>query len=90
LFYGFLESMPRFAADRINKMNVHLVDWAVLALYFSTMAGMGFYFSKRSRQSSDAYFLGGRSFPGWAIGISLIGSMISCKRQLSDLLPGRA
>lgn len=58
-------------------MNVHLADWAVLALYFSAMAGMGFYFSKRSRQSSEAYFLGGRSFPGWAIGVSLIGSMIS-------------
>lgn len=37
---------------------------------------MGLYFSRRNRDT-EKYFLGGRTFPGWAIGLSLIGTMIS-------------
>lgn len=58
-------------------ITIHFADWVVLVVYFVGIMAMGLHFSKRSRVSSDAYFLGGRSFPGWAIGISLIGTMIS-------------
>ncbi|MDR1280084.1 MAG: sodium/solute symporter [Opitutaceae bacterium] len=58
-------------------MSIHFTDWLVLVVYFSATVFMGLSFSKRSKRGTDAYFLGGRSFPGWAIGISLIGSMIS-------------
>ncbi|WP_043584820.1 sodium:solute symporter family transporter [Geminisphaera colitermitum] len=58
-------------------MAIHLPDLVVLALYFTGTVVLGLRFSRRSKKSTEAYFLGGRSFPGWAIGISLIGSMIS-------------
>jgi SSS family solute:Na+ symporter len=40
------------------------------------MAVMGLWFAKRNR-STEAYFLGNRNFPGWAIGLSMVGTSIS-------------
>lgn len=40
------------------------------------MIAMGLYLSRKNK-TTDGYFLGGRNFPGWAIGISFIGAMIS-------------
>ena len=40
------------------------------------MSAMALYFSKRNTNTEE-YFVGGRSFPGWAIGISLLGTTIS-------------
>ena len=37
---------------------------------------MGFYFSKKN-VSTDEYFVGGRSYSGWVIGLSLVGTSIS-------------
>jgi SSS family solute:Na+ symporter len=37
---------------------------------------MGFYFSKKNT-STDEYFLGGRAFAGWVIGLSLVATSIS-------------
>lgn len=37
---------------------------------------MGLYFSARHTSTED-YFLGGRRFPGWVIGLSLVGTSIS-------------
>src|SRR5262245_50827566 len=40
------------------------------------IVGVGLKFSQRNR-TSERYFLGSRNFPGWAIGLSFIGSTIS-------------
>src|SRR5690606_41485990 len=37
---------------------------------------VGLYFSRRN-DSTEEYFVGGRAFPGWAIGLSLVGTSIS-------------
>jgi SSS family solute:Na+ symporter len=52
------------------------IDIAVLAAYFGLTMGMGFFFARRNT-STEEYFLGGRSFPGWALGLSLLGTSIS-------------
>jgi len=57
-------------------MTLHPADLVVIASYFALMVAIGWYFSRRNR-STDHYFLGGRNFPGWAIGLSFIGSTIS-------------
>lgn len=57
-------------------MTLHWLDLLVLGGYFVCTIWIGLLFSRRSKTTDD-YFLGGRSFPGWAIGISLIGSMVS-------------
>ncbi|MBI3849568.1 MAG: sodium/solute symporter [Verrucomicrobia bacterium] len=40
------------------------------------MAGMGWYFRRRSR-TTEQYFVGGRAYPGWLLGVSLFGAAIS-------------
>lgn len=57
-------------------MTLHILDIIALILYFGATLGLGLYFSKKNT-STEEYFLGGRSFPGWALGLSLVGTSMS-------------
>jgi solute:Na+ symporter, SSS family len=57
-------------------MGIRTADLIVVILYMLGTAAIGVYFSKRNK-TTEEYFLGGRSFPGWAIGLSMIGTSIS-------------
>ena len=57
-------------------MNLHPLDIIVLLLYLSALFCMGYYFSKRNTDT-ERYFLGGRAFKGWVVGLSLVGTSIS-------------
>ena len=57
-------------------MNLEALDIVVLAVYFVGMTLMGVYFSRKNKNTEE-YFVGGRSFPGWVIGLSLVGTSIS-------------
>jgi len=52
------------------------VDIVVLVLYFGGVCAAGLWFAKRNT-TTEAYFLGNRNFPAWAIGISMVGTSIS-------------
>ncbi|MEN6384640.1 MAG: sodium/solute symporter [Phycisphaerales bacterium] len=56
--------------------NLSWIDIAVLAMYFVAMLIMGLYFLRKNK-STEEYFVGGRSYGGWIIGISLVGTYIS-------------
>jgi len=51
-------------------------DAVVIVIYFIALIVVGLWFARRNKSTED-YFLGNRSFPGWAIGISLVGTSIS-------------
>lgn len=57
-------------------MNLHIADIIVLVAYFVATMGIGVYFSRKNTNTEE-YFLGGRSFPGWALGLSLVGTSMS-------------
>jgi solute:Na+ symporter, SSS family len=57
-------------------MDLSWVDFSVMGGFFGLLVWMGYYFSRRNT-STEEYFLGGRSFPSWAIGISMVGTLIS-------------
>ena len=52
------------------------LDLVAIFLFLGAMAAMGIYFSRRNT-STEEYFLGNRAFPGWAVGISMLGTSIS-------------
>lgn len=52
------------------------IDLAVIACYFAAMALMGWHFRRRN-PTTEQYFVGGRAYPGWLLGISLFGAAIS-------------
>ena len=61
-----------------GKAKPEALDWAVIAVYLMGMVGIGLYFYRRDAQKSEAeFFLGGRSIPFWAAGISLYVSNAS-------------
>ena len=47
-----------------------VLDWVILVVYFLAMASMGPIFARRGR-TTEGYFLGNRSFPGWLIGLAI-------------------
>lgn len=56
--------------------NLHSIDILVLLGYLGCMLALGFFFSRKN-VSTEEYFLGGRSFRGWVIGLSMVGTSIS-------------
>ena len=52
------------------------IDYGVIALYMLAMVGLGFYFSGEQRTTQD-FFLGGRSFSWFPLGMSLMATLIS-------------
>ena len=57
-------------------MNLHWIDWTILIAYLGALMGMGFYFSKKNNNTEE-YFVGGRSYKGWVIGLSMVGTSIN-------------
>ena len=57
-------------------MTLATADWVVLAGYLCVVLGIGIYLSRRNT-STEEYFVGGRRFRGWVIGLSLVGTSIS-------------
>ncbi len=57
-------------------MTLGTLDAVVLGAYFLVLILIGGYFGRKN-VSTDEYFLGGRRFAGWVIGLSLVGTSIS-------------
>ena len=55
---------------------IKLLDIVVLVIYFGGVTCAGLWFARRNK-GTEQYFLGGRNFPAWAIGLSLVGTSIS-------------
>jgi SSS family solute:Na+ symporter len=58
---------------------MHTVRWldlVVVAAYMAALAALGIRFSRR-QTSTDRYFVAKRSIPGWAMGMSLLATLIS-------------
>lgn len=48
----------------------------IIGLYMAALIATGFFFSRR-QTSTEAYFVANRSIPGWAMGISLLATIIT-------------
>ncbi len=54
-------------------MRPHLVDYAIIAIYFIFVLGIGFALRGRMKTSED-FFLSGRSIPGWITGLAFMSA----------------
>ena len=46
------------------------IDYCLVAIYFSTLIGIGLYLKTRAGASIEAYLIGARQLPWWALGAS--------------------
>ncbi|MHC2066529.1 sodium:solute symporter family transporter [Bremerella sp. T1] len=63
------------------------LDIAAILAYLAAMIGIGIYFSRRNN-TTEEYFVGNRSFSGWVIGLSMLGTIVSSATFLA--LPAAA
>lgn len=66
---------------------MHIADWIVLGLYIVAMVAIGFWANRR-QTDTEAYFVGNRSMPWWAAGLSIIATSFSAASILG--VPGYA
>ena len=64
--------MRTLAAEGL-RLDVNLVDYLILAIYFVTVLGVGFAARRAIRNSAD-FFLSGRSMPAWVTGLAFISA----------------
>ena len=51
----------------------HLIDYAIILLYFASVLGIGFVLKKYMKTSTD-FFLSGRSIPAWIAGLAFLSA----------------
>lgn len=72
-----------------QRRPLSLADWAVIIGFLALMLGMGAYFYQRGANASTGdFFLGSRSIPFWAAGISMFSSNTSSISYLA--IPAKA
>src|SRR5436190_24203377 len=67
--------------------NLPLIDIAIVFIYLAAMVYIGFYFSRKNK-NSDQFTKASGSIPGWAIGISIYATFLSSNTFLG--VPGKA
>ena len=61
-----------------GKLLLKWLDWIVIVVYLASMIGIGLYFYLREKRNSTSnFFVGGRSIPFWAAGVSLYAANTS-------------
>ena len=67
--------------------SIRTLDALAIFVYLLAMLSVGLYFSKKNK-TTEEYFVGNRSFPGWVLGLSMLGTIISSATFLA--LPAAA
>jgi len=55
---------------------LHWADWVIIVATLAVSIYVGAYFAKRQK-STNAYFAAGGTIPGWAVGMSILATLIS-------------
>src|SRR5688500_15603904 len=68
---------------------MHWIDWAVIAVYLVWMIWDGLRMTNRSDEL-EGYFLGARSLPWWAVGLSVMATQLSAITMIGTTGQGYA
>lgn len=58
-------------------MELTVLDYTLIFVFFAAVLGIGIYVSKKSGKSSSEYFLSGRTMPWWLLGLSMVATTFS-------------
>lgn len=53
------------------------IDWVIISAFFVFSLIVGIYYSRRSGNSAQEYFLSGRNMPWWLLGVSMVATTFS-------------
>ena len=69
------------------RLDANFVDYAILAIYFVFVLGIGFA-AKRYMKTSLDYFLSGRSIPAWITGLAFISANLGAQEVIGMAASG--
>jgi SSS family solute:Na+ symporter len=82
------DGCPRLSATTPHMPDsLPLLDLAIIALYLLGTTVFGVWFVRRSG-TLEGFVLGGRALPGWAVGLSILGTYLSSISFLAN--PGKS
>jgi solute:Na+ symporter, SSS family len=85
---GEAAKIKLLAAKPIRKVKPFgAINFIVLIVYLSAMAGVGLYFMRKNKNTDD-YFRGGQNIPWWVAGCSIFATMLSSITYMA--LPSKA
>ncbi|MEM6628819.1 MAG: sodium:solute symporter family protein [Bacteroidota bacterium] len=58
-------------------MNLAVLDWAIIGLFFLVSLLIGLWASRTAGSSSSEFFLSGRNMPWWLLGVSMVATTFS-------------
>ncbi len=64
-------------------MQLTLLDWLAIALYFAANIGIGLYYRKRATGSTEDYFVSGRNVSWWLAGTSMVATTFAADTPLA-------
>src|ERR1700740_2072115 len=84
--YSFPQSPKRFGAppNQTNTrvtVNLSIIDWLIMLVYFVFVLGIGFALKRYMRTSND-FFLAGRSIPAWVCGLAFISANLGAQEVI--------
>lgn len=64
-------------------MELHWIDWTIIIALLVISFSISFYFKKRSSQGLESFLLGGRKFPWYLAGISMVATTFAADTPLA-------
>ncbi len=64
-------------------MNITLLDWSIIGIYFVISLGIGLFMSKRAGKGMDDFFLSGRKLPWFIAGTSMVATTFAADTPLA-------
>ena len=55
-------------------MQLALLDWIIVAVYFLVALLVGLYFVRRAARGIESFFVSDRSMPWWLLGTSMVAT----------------
>src|SRR3954462_15584814 len=63
-------------------MQLTIIDWLIIGLYFAFNIAIGFYYKARAGKSTAEFFLSGRNVPWWLAGTSMVATTFAADTPL--------
>lgn len=71
----------------MTEIQLHAIDYVILALYFVFVLGIGVALRRQMRSSTD-FFLSGRSIPAWVAGLAFLSANLGAQEVIGMAASG--
>ena len=72
---------PKHRRTSKVTVNLSIIDWLIMLVYFVFVLGIGFALKRYMRTSND-FFLAGRSIPAWVCGLAFISANLGAQEVI--------